>query len=325
MKKYNSINGTGRKDAVQRFFNTLPIGRECVATEKADGCNFSVQVDLTDGIVKYARREGILDLDEKLIKTTCGTWQELMQDMKPNFDAATKIIRERYPDAEHVSFFGELIGSSVYNRVYYGDMLSFYGFDIYIGAKPPVDKRTPHDRYLDFDEMIEIYDAAGIFRVIIIRSGPLQDLLNMNPDIPSEIGAILCGTDTSNISEGVVILPKVNCYTDKGERCILKHKSSKFADRKKPKVYKLQDKTLSEESQEVVQILLQFNTQNRVIDTLSKMNPDDPRGKICFAVFQDILNSAKEECDINLKEYQQKREITAAVMREIQILVPEKI
>jgi Rnl2 family RNA ligase len=277
-----------------------------------------------DGTVKYARREGILEPDEKLVKTTCGTWQELMQEMKHKFDEAIQIVRARYPDAEHITFFGELIGSSVYNRVHYGDKLSFYGFDIYIGSKPPVDKCGINDRYLDFDEMTDIYDTVGIFRAIIIRIGTLQNLLTIDPDFPSHIGAAICPAVTSNISEGVVIVPRVNCYTDKGERCILKHKSSKFADRKQPKVYNLQDKTLSEESEEAVQLLLQFNTQNRVIDTLSKMNPEDPRGKICYAVFQDILNSAKEECSIDLKVYPQKRDITAAVMREIQLIVPAR-
>lgn len=326
MKKYHSINGTYRKDAVHRFHDSVPKNQTCVATEKADGCNFSVQVQLVSpdkDIISYARREDILKPDESLVskKTNSKTWQELMLEMKPNFNRAIDLIRETYPSATHVYFYGELIGPSVYTRVKYGEDLTFYGFDIYINENEDGNRTTDRCRYLDFNEMTEIYDAADIFRSIVIATGTLEELLAINPDIPSQIGIKLGATDANNISEGMVIIPTTNHYTTKRERCILKHKSSKFIDRQKQKVYKLTDNRLSSESQKVVITLLEFNTQNRLLDTMSKMPADIHRGKLGYAVLNDILETAKVDCNVDLKEFPQRKQIIAAVMKEILALI----
>jgi len=313
-KKYHSIHGSNQKKNIYGVFNAISENQECVATEKADGCNFQVYIEFNENnkkIIKYGRRNDYLLSGEKLTKDK-NDWENLMEIMKPKFNYAAEIIRAKYPDIESVIFYGELIGP-VYKRVNYGDILTFYGFDIFT------------DKYLDFYEMCEIYKEVDILHSVIIKTGKFNDLIQMNPDYESEIGKILCNNiSVPNISEGVVIIPIQNKDDIRGNRCIIKHKSSKFIDIKIPKIYKKIDNTLNEKSIELINWLSIYNTTNRIIDTKSKNLSDVNPKKICYITLLEIINEVEIEYNVKINDYPEKKKIINHMMREIQQIYDNK-
>jgi Rnl2 family RNA ligase len=235
-----------------------------------------------------------------------------MMEMKPKFDIALNIIRSIYPELHKIIFYGELFGTGVYNRVKYGIELYFYGFDIFV-----------NDHYLDFDQMCEIYKASDIFHSLVISRGNFNDLININPNFDSEIAKhFLQEHIENNMAEGVVIIPTKNYIYGNGSRSIIKHKSEKFHDIKegnefKQKLYKLEDNSLNEESQQFIDWMMEFNTENRMIDTKSKFLITDNKKRICYSMMVEIIDEVEQKYNVNIKTLKQKKLITNKMIENI--------
>jgi Rnl2 family RNA ligase len=299
-RKFGTIDGA-TNSTVARFAANA-AGDPCVATEKAHGMNFSVQMSLADHAVAYGRRTAFLEPDEQLVRPGSPAWQTLMCDMYPAFERAASAVREAFPGAATAVFYGELIGPGVFTQVDYGPGLDFYGFDICVD-----------DAYLPFDEMCRVYDEAGILRSIVIARGPLEQLVHLDPESQSRIAARRGHAAREvNTAEGVVIVPDRPRAAFNGKRCILKIKSSGFGERAKVRTF-TPPPELTEESATVLATLLEYVTPARVRNAQSKSGVGAPPGRLCFDVLQDVL----ADSDVKLKPIKQRRQITAAVLQAV--------
>lgn len=303
-RKYGSIE-TATTGAIRRFDATVPADHPCVAVEKVDGCNFSIQVTFDPPTVRYARRTGFLRADEALVRAGGDTWQRLMRDMERQFEAATAHVRADHPDARSVVFFGELIGPGVFTRVaYHATDLAWYGFDVLVD-----------EALLPFDEMCRVYDAAGIARSIVIARGTLRELLAVDPNFQSRVAP----RDAPNVAEGLVIQPTTPHAAPNGQRCIVKCKSARFTDRQHARVRLPESTDLDAASAEAARLLCEFATPDRVLDTRSKVGVEHPPARLAIDVLQDVIGAAGEEVD--LKRFKRRREIVAVVLARIRQLL----
>jgi Rnl2 family RNA ligase len=280
--RYHDIRRRGKVVSGQ-FKDTFET--ECVATEKVDGSNFSVNVQFDPHLVRYGRRLGFLNPGERLTKKGGRTWEELMAEMAPAFEVSTREFRERHPEATGVVFYGELFGQGVLDRVDYGPDLGFYGFDIYTG-----------DRFLDFDEMCAIYDSAGIRRAAVLGRGTLREMLAIDPCFETLVGAERGAGEDRRQAEGTVVVPVV--YTthqnNKGRiRVIYKNKAPQFEDSVKPDPTPGNDERITR----AIDVLSALLTPNRIMDVRSKHLIDISRRELCMEVFNDIFAEASGGVD----------------------------
>lgn len=305
-RKYGSIDGA-TNSTVARFAANA-TDEPCVATEKAHGMNFSVQVSLADHAVAYGRRTALLEPDEQLVRPGTTRWQDLMRDMHLAFERAATAVREAHPGAATAVFYGELIGPGVFTQVDYGPGLDFYGFDVCVDGA-----------YLPFDEMCRVYDEAGILRAVVIARGPLDRLVQLDPEFQSRIADRRghAARDV-NTAEGVVIVPDRPRAAPNGKRCILKVKSSKFCERAKRRTF-TPPPQLTEESTAALATLVEYVTPARVRSAQSKVGANAPVDRLCFDVLQDVL----ADCRVDLKPMKQRRQITAAVLAVVRSQLAE--
>jgi hypothetical protein len=108
-RKYSSIESTSGSAVNRAGWAVGPW----VATEKADGSNFSIHA-WADGTRRYGRRTDFLSDDEHLTRRDAQGWQDVVAGL--DVDGALVEARRIRP-GDHVILFGELIGPGVMTRV----------------------------------------------------------------------------------------------------------------------------------------------------------------------------------------------------------------
>ena len=123
----------------------MPQDLEYVVQEKVHGANTSF---LCDGeTVRFAKRTSMLEEGEQFYD-----YPELLERYKDRVQKLFGDIKSKYPEATHISVFGEMFGGLyphdgvkamqkvglIQRGVCYTPDHEFYGFDIYLSLRPVV-------------------------------------------------------------------------------------------------------------------------------------------------------------------------------------------
>lgn len=185
------VNHTDK--AVECMVTALPP-MKWYCSEKIDGTNMSLMIDVATGTVAAGRREAVLLPTEKFF----GGWQQILKDNT----AALHALAAVYPTAKQIHVFGEYFGTGVLNRVFYTAGRSFRAFDVALVQSDGT------IRWLPVSEWTAVLDTVGISRVHFCKEGTLEECLafdtHMDSTVPATLGETVSGRPT-NICEGYVL------------------------------------------------------------------------------------------------------------------------
>jgi Rnl2 family RNA ligase len=267
--KFNSLENTYNQKEITRAHNEFPNALYWVS-EKLDGANFSVWYDGTE--VKTASRNQWVD------ETFYGATEAIL-------DAKDKIVKmwgHINDDISELCIYGELFGDGIQKRVVYGKK-RFVVFDIHIDGVP-----------------INLYELTGLcgtvgFNLppIIGTSYSLQEALEVNYVFRSYETPE--GFEGENEAEGVTIAPMHPLYFKNGSRVWLKQKTANFSERKNAVPKKIIE--LSDNAGEIVNSLLQYNTESRVCSVISKIGAITNKdfGRILGETIKDMIEDFERD------------------------------
>lgn len=203
-----------------------------VVTEKIHGANFSFVYE--NGLLKFAKRKEYLSWDDDFF-----AFQGLVHKIE---NQILKVLEELSLDleAEKYIIYGELFGGkyphpelennpdlqAIQTGIYYSPDIEFCAFDIAIEDKEG-------KRYLDYSTAIEYFEKQNLLYVEPLLIGKLNETLNfdtyINSQIPNKLGL---PSLENNLIEGVVIKPFSEIESLE-TRPILKIKNTEFEEENK--------------------------------------------------------------------------------------------
>lgn len=303
--EFSSIDNTYSASNIELVNKIVPIDMLWYATEKVHGSNFSFTSN--GEYVKCGKRTSYLGIDGLNdfynSNIVYDKYSELIKD------AFFKIKKLMYNNLEYVQVFGEIFGGDyndtpkiknngktikpVQKEVLYCPDIEFLAFDIYVVLK------SGQTFYLNVKECYTIFETVNIPHVKILFVNTLSNLLNLTPDFPTTIPQYYNLPDIpNNISEGYVFKPEIEFKTFKGSRIVLKHKSSKFLEKRVTKAPRLLiDNTLSNDEIRILQFIEQFICESRLLNILSKMTESEKLNslRITGLLTKDAINDALKE------------------------------
>ena len=176
-KKYSSIENSFSREFMEHVVAEMPQDLEYVVQEKVHGANTSF---LCDGeTVRFAKRTSMLEEGEQFYD-----YPELLERYKDRVQKLFGDIKAKYPEATHISVFGEMFGGLyphdgvkamqkvglIQRGVCYTPDHEFYGFDIYLFT-------AEGGRFLPVDEVNEIFETCGFFYAKTLFRGTLAECL----------------------------------------------------------------------------------------------------------------------------------------------------
>lgn len=310
--KFGSIENTYREDEIQRVLEYGYDAYKFFATEKIHGSNASF---ITDGKnIKMARKNSMIEDNSN--------WMNLREIRDLNSMNIIQIFQRCqrffgiYNLISNIVIYGEVFGGfynhkdvlkdtkaiKVQKKIQYSPQNEFFVFDIKIFFK------DGNERYLDIVDAISITRLAGMCFVPILYAGTFQSCLEypviFQTFVPKMLGYPVL---EDNEAEGVVIRPEKECRFGNGSRVILKNKNPKFSEKiKQPKEKK--PKILSYEGAAVFSVLLDYITENRLRNVISKFgeitNKDFTNLLSDFMrdIFEDYMKENNENKNLNKEE-----------------------
>lgn len=226
-----------------------------VATEKIDGANFQIAVNLDTQEVSYFKRNSEAVMDENFYN-----FQEVVQSEE--IVSFVEKVKEYFKDYKYTSvhFFGELYGGGIQNRIKYfeGNKRGLIFFDMVIAGEKDRD-------YMSFKVMYNFFKEIECLHLVvpIVKFGFWEDMMNI--DIENlKSGVSYC----SDYAEGVVVRPwGKTIYDENNSPVYLKRKSQRF-DETKPRK-KVGDK----EVHPLEEAFLSYINENRMLSYFSKEGP----------------------------------------------------
>lgn len=227
-----------------------------VATEKIDGANFQIAVNLDTQEVSYFKRNSEAVMDENFYN-----FQEVVQSEE--IVSFVEKAKEFFKDSglKSVHFFGELFGGGIQNRIKYfeGNKRNIIFFDMVT-----VDENQKYD-YAPFMTLRGFFKSIGYSHLLvpIVKIGTWQEMMDIDiENLKSEIS--YCG----DYAEGVVIKPYIdNVYDENNKPVYLKRKSNRFEETKPRK------KVGEREIHPLEEIFLSYINENRMLSYFSKEGP----------------------------------------------------
>ena len=301
-KKYNSIENTFDKDFVERIFLEGHDKQEFVVQEKVHGSNVCF---VTDGeTVGFGKRTGFVETDEKFYD-----YEELLERYTPKVIALFSIVKEKFPDSQTLTVFGEMFGGKyphpnvknstktmvIQKGVHYSPNHEFYAFDLYVTTEES-------GRYLTVDEVNDFFEQGKFFYAKTLFRGTLNECMQYPNDFQSQVSNWLgLPPIDDNICEGIVIRPVAPIYLRNGSRVLLKNKNARFAEKKSikkraPKLFV--EPSYSELLNKLLPVTEQYVTENRLNNVVSKIGqisvPKDT-GKLIGLFSKDVLDDFLKE------------------------------
>ena len=296
--KYDEIENTYRKKTIEELKSKSEPTDIFVVTEKIHGMNFSFIIDSKNEI-QMATRNNVITVNENSIEN------KLLQQYKNNLLKLVQLIKNRYPQIITVQIYGELFGGKYNNKsegrriqkgVEYIPFNDIMFFDIRV-------ETLNGSYFLPFVEVEELINKSDLKLVPIIYKGNLENCLNYDTNFLTTIPKLYNLPDIEgNICEGVVIRPYnndiLNVY---GRRILLKNKNDKFAEKQRaPKRKRKNNVELSEDNQELINDILEYATENRLNNVISKgIDVDFKNFSIISKAFiDDIFKDFQKDYDL---------------------------
>lgn len=195
----------------------------------------------------------------------------------------THLFNENFLNIE-VVIYGEVAGGSMQKMSHtYGKELFFIVFDVTIGTN-----------WLDVPNAEQVSNKLGLEFVPYRKISTDLSAIDAERDRDSEVAVRRgCG---SQIREGVVLRPLVECTKNSGARIICKHKRSEFAEQTKPP--KVVDPSKIEILKNANDIAEQWVTPMRlhhILDKNSDITGIEHTGKVISAMIIDVLRESEGE------------------------------
>lgn len=307
-KKYTSIENSYDEEFMNKVKAEMPKDLTYVVQEKVHGANVSFICDGKQ--IEFAKRTAILETEENFFQH-----HEILEKYKEKVFSVFKTLKERYPDLQCISIFGELFGGMyphpdikkqnnlnlIQKGIYYTPGHEFYSFDIYLTFE--------HDKpnYLSLEETNNIFKQFGFFYAKTLFEGTLEECLQHSNQFESTIATDLgLPYITNNICEGVVIRPVIPMYLRNGNRVLIKNKNPKFAEIKNGRKRQHTEirQNISAALKEALNLGLSYITENRLNNVLSHIGEVDLSkdfGKVLGMYCKDILTDfIKDHNDLYL-------------------------
>lgn len=275
-QKFSSLENSYRQNLIEKVQHEGKDGGLWMATEKLHGANFSFWCDGTE--VKVASRTQFVD----------GTFYNCQTVINKYSQAVLETHRALLLDGTVLVIYGELFGGNVQKEVEYGEK-DFCGFDVSIDGE-----------IVEKVEAFSIIRFASIKTVPVIHVGTFAECLAL----PNTFKSLLTpeGYTEENTSEGLVIEPVEPQSFNNGSRVYFKNKTEGFSEKKRtPKEVKVFE--LSKSESELMNLLLEYNTEQRVSNVISKIGvvTNKDFGKILGLTTQDLLEEFTKETERNPK------------------------
>jgi Rnl2 family RNA ligase len=154
---------------------------------------------------------------------------------------------------------------------------------------------------LSKDEACRVSLGCGIQFTPVLFIGTFEECLEVEHVFRSKLTPE--DFEGENEAEGVVIEPVIPTYFDNGNRIYFKKKTEAFTERKKvPRVKQVTQ--LNERENELLTLLLEYSTTQRVSNVISKFGTVTNKdfNKLVGLTIQDVLEEFHKENDIDLKK-----------------------
>lgn len=205
MEKYHKINSLFKRDEKGKFifdqFSTPEFEylyeNEWIGTEKIDGTNIRIYI-ASNHVVRIEGRTDNAQVPPFL--------------MDRLLDITNKLPFEEAFAGQEAMLFGEGYGAKIQKGggLYIPDGVDFILFDVKIG-----------DWWMKREAVDEIAEKLGIKSVPVVFRGTLPEAIDfVKPGFDSTIGTAK--------AEGLVLTPKVDLFTRRGDRVITKLKTKDF-------------------------------------------------------------------------------------------------
>jgi hypothetical protein len=201
-------------------------------------------------------------------------------------------LREKFRALGHekVTLFGEAYGGKQQGMsATYGKDLCFVVFDVKIG-----------NTWLNVKNAENVAQKMGLEFVPYEKVPAKIDALNAERDRPSRV-AIRRGVQEPKTSEGIIIRPLEEFFTSSGERCIAKHKTAQFSERKS-KADTVADPAklkILTDAQEVADEWVTPMRLEHVLDKLPSATGMESVPQVIAAMTEDVLREASGEIVVN--------------------------
>ena len=265
--KYASIENSYREKVVDAIMGMEVSNQPWVVHSKIDGANFAFYYDGKD--MKVASRNQFVD----------GTFYGCQEVI----DYYAKAVKHIYEElcATTLIIHGELYGSGVQKRIYYGDHKDFAMFDIVVDGELQSHKVV--------DMMSHIIPTPHYFGVM-----SFEDALALSPSFQSKHTPE--GYEKDNLEEGVVLKPVYPTFFPNGSRVIMKKVNDKFKEMSKQRIVKPKQNELHEDAVPVVEALSALINESRVLSATSKVGCDFSLfGQIMKEVVGDIMSEYSKD------------------------------
>lgn len=323
-KKYNSIENSYQTEFVDRIKTEGLDTQKFVVQEKAHGANMSFWT--LDGIhYQYGKRTGELDWKDEFYH-----FQSVFLKNKEKLQMLWNKVTNKYKHTKVLHVFGELIGGSykhpdvakdkkaiqIQKGIYYSPSNEFYGFDIMINYK----------QYLTVYEANALFEEAELLHAKNLFEGSLSECLAFPNDFESTIFRQLHYPQIiPNIAEGVVIKPKETCFFQNGQRVILKNKNKKWEEVAKRRKTPKSPLHISDEVSYLQDEILNYITQNRFNNLLSKIGPIHKKdfSKLMGMFTKDIVEDFEKDFGKQMNELdkQEQKLVKKSISKPVSILI----
>lgn len=269
-KKFSSLENSYRQNLIDKVQYEGKDGGLWIATEKIHGANFSFWCNGEE--VKVASRSQFVDGTFYNCQAVINRYSKGILDWCKSKGVNNFVV------------YGELFGDGIQKEVKYGEK-DFAAFDVVIGGKI-LDKHTAQS----------VVDDCGLFFAPIIKVGTFKECMELNNTFRS----VLTPDDYEgeNTSEGLVIEPIKPAWFANGSRIYFKNKTAAFSEKnREPKEKKVF--TLSDEETELMNLLLEYNTEARVSNVISKIGEITNKdfGRILGLTVQDLLEDFTKDTE----------------------------
>lgn len=283
--------------------------------------------DAKDDEIKLAKRTSIIEDGENFYGCL-----SVKEKYEKSFRNLIEFLKET-KSCLNIIIHGEIFGGTypgrktegavkVQSGIFYCDWNDFYAFDLRCDGN-----------YLDVDEANNLFQKFGFFFAKTIFEGSLQECINYKNDFNDPICTWLGLPEVeNNITEGIVIRPKMVKKDNSGERIILKSKNSKWSEKQHhPKVKT--EIVLSDEGKILHEEILSYLNENRLSSVLSKLGPIQQNefgklmGEMSSDLWKDALKDHKDAWEAIEKEEQKKiskivgQEVAGLIRKHFQAII----
>lgn len=308
-REYSSISGYTSKTIKHITKLGYDITKDdWIMTEKIHGANFSFVI--RGDFYWCCKRSGPISLTENFFSS---------REIETKYIADAREVYKRVlaqstdpNDIEYVQIFGEIFGGSypgfetkgqraVQKGVDYNPEIDFMVFDIRVVTKTlstykdDKGKLQPIAWFVSYSDMIKYLEGLELRYVPVITRGKLEDLLKTSPKFNTTIPTLFgLPSVPGNLAEGYVLKIDSQHQCHKS-RPILKIKyEERFGE---TRTYKVPTFKITEPDEFVTihsDVILNYCTQNRFNNTVSKIGKDSSAEKILGIFIADACKSYQE-------------------------------